>query len=61
MAATSQIDRIAKARAIADTLTIDVEEAHGDGVRSGMDKTKPGVRRRGAASGPRLFVSCLIV
>jgi len=61
VAATSQIDRVAKARAIADALTIDVEEAHRDGVRRGMDKTKPGVRRRGAASGPRLFVSCLIV
>jgi len=31
MAATSQIDRVAKARAIADALTIDVEKAHGDG------------------------------
>ncbi len=61
VAATSQIDRVAKARTIADTLTIDVEEAHGDGLRSGMDKTKPGARRRGAASGPRLFVSCLIL
>jgi hypothetical protein len=31
MATTSQIDRVAKARAIADTLSIDVEEVHGDG------------------------------